>query len=167
MGDIRTSARVTVYTFKHICSLQLAHRLKGVSLVCILNPEAFFAVTRLLTFLFRRVSLDPLWVWRPKPWGYNVYSNKMCVRVCLCVLQSPARKIAASSLTQRTSPSSTNASMATRSRLVVFGAQRSTSLSKDAASFPGENNVLGSGVSPQEKNERGVRRREVTRTRSQ
>ena len=32
-GDVRTSARVTVHTFKHICSLPLVHRLKGVLLV--------------------------------------------------------------------------------------------------------------------------------------
>ena len=31
--DIRTSARVTVLTFKHICSLPLIHRPKGVLLV--------------------------------------------------------------------------------------------------------------------------------------
>ena len=28
--DIRTSARVTVHTFKHICSLPVVHRPKGV-----------------------------------------------------------------------------------------------------------------------------------------
>ena len=32
-GDVRTSARVTVHTFKHICSLPLVHRPKGVLLV--------------------------------------------------------------------------------------------------------------------------------------
>ena len=32
-GDIRTSARVTVYTFKHFSSLPLVHRTKAVLLV--------------------------------------------------------------------------------------------------------------------------------------
>ena len=32
-GDVRTSARVTVHTFKHVCLLPLGHRPKGVLLV--------------------------------------------------------------------------------------------------------------------------------------
>ena len=35
MGDIRTSARVTVHTFKRTCSLPLVHRPKRVLLVII------------------------------------------------------------------------------------------------------------------------------------
>ena len=36
MGGIRTNARVTVHTFKHICLLPIVHRPKGVLLVVIL-----------------------------------------------------------------------------------------------------------------------------------
>ena len=39
MGDIRKSACVTVHTFKHICSLLLVHRPKGVLLVLIRGKD--------------------------------------------------------------------------------------------------------------------------------
>ena len=38
MGDVQTSARVTAHAFKHICSLPLVHRPKGVLLVLFSLP---------------------------------------------------------------------------------------------------------------------------------
>ena len=41
MGDIRTSARVTMHTFKHICLLPPVHRPKGVILVIKIEGDVF------------------------------------------------------------------------------------------------------------------------------
>ena len=52
MGDLRKNARVTVLTFKHICSLPLVHRPKGVLLVASYRNNA-----RGVAILFKGVKV--------------------------------------------------------------------------------------------------------------
>ena len=90
MGDICKSARATVHTFKHICTLPLLHRPKGILLVTVnvSLPPIMVSMRDLASGSFETCSpwlqtrLQLLWrpsqrhVWR-RP-AHHLYSTSWC-----------------------------------------------------------------------------------------